>query len=65
MATPAVAIAPVPPGADTQKDVVIEISRAVEANRGTGVGGVVVITVGANRRRSTNVDGDLCVGLWR
>jgi hypothetical protein len=65
MATPAVAIAPVPPGADAQKDSVIEIARTVEANRGTGVGGVVVITVGANRRRSTDVDGDLSVGLWR
>jgi hypothetical protein len=65
MAAPAVAIAPVSPWADAQKDAVIEIARAVEAARGTGVGSVVVVTVRANRRRSTYVDGDLCVGLWR
>jgi len=65
MAAPAIAIAPVPPGTDAEKDSVIEIARAVEADRGTGVGSVVVITVRANRRRPTDVDGDLCAGLWR
>jgi hypothetical protein len=65
MATPAVTIAPMPPRADAEKDAVIEIARAVEAARGTGVGGVVVVAVGANRRRSTDVDGDLCVGSGR
>jgi hypothetical protein len=63
MVAPSVAIAPVPPGADAQKDIVVEVARAVEADRGTGVRGVVVITVGANRRWSTDVDGDLRVCL--
>ena len=63
MATPAVVIAPVPPGTDAQEDAVIEVAGAIEADWRTGVGCVIVITVGADRRRSADVDGDLRVGL--
>jgi hypothetical protein len=59
MAAPAMVIAPVPPGANAQEDVVIEVAGAVEADRSTGVGCVVVVAVRANRRRSAYVDGDL------
>lgn len=65
MATPAMVITPVPPGADSQEDVVVEVARAVEAHRCTGVGCVVVVAVGADRRRPTDVDGDLRVGRGR
>jgi hypothetical protein len=61
MATPAMVIAPVPPGADAQEDAVIEVTGAVEAHRCTAVGCVVVVAVGADRRRTTDVDGDLRV----
>ena len=65
MSAPAVRVAPVGPGTYTEEDAVIEIARAVVANRGAGVGRVVVVAVGANRGRSTDVDGDLRIGLWR
>jgi hypothetical protein len=61
MVTPAMVIAPVPPGADAQEDAVIEVARAVEAHRCTAVGCVVVVAVGADRRGTTDVDGDLRV----
>jgi hypothetical protein len=64
MVAPAGAVAPMPPWADAQEDTVIEIARTVEAARGTGIGCVVVVAVGANRGRSTDVDGDLRIGLW-
>ena len=63
MVTPTVVIAPVPPGTDAQEDAVIEVAGAIEADRSAGVGCVIVITVGADRRRSADVDGDLRVGL--
>jgi hypothetical protein len=65
MFTPAVAIAPVSPRADAQKNSVIEIARAIEADRSTGIGRIVVVTIGANGRRPTDVDGDLRIGLLR
>jgi hypothetical protein len=65
MTAPAVTIAPVSPGADAQEDAVIEVAGAVEADRSTGVGRVVVVAVGADRRRATDVDGDLRVSPGR
>ena len=62
MAAPAVTVAPVSPGTDAEKDAVIEVARAVEALRCTGIGGVPVITVGAGRRRAADVDADLRLG---
>jgi Protein of unknown function (DUF3565) len=59
MATPAVVITPVVPGAHAQKDAVVEVTGAVEADRCTRVGCVIVVAVGADRGRSTDVDGDL------
>ena len=65
MAAPSVVIAPSGPRPHAEEDAVIEIAGAVETNRGARVGCVVVVAVGANRRRSTDVDGDLRVGLGR
>jgi hypothetical protein len=63
MTAPAVTIAPVSPGAYAQEDAVIEVAGAVEADRSTGIGRVVVVAVGADRGWPTYVDGNLCIGL--
>jgi len=60
MFAPPVAIAPVRPGTDAQKDAAIEITRPIEAVRSAGIGRVVVITVRADRWRAAYADDELC-----
>src|ERR1019366_2737568 len=60
MTAPAVSIAPAGPWAHAEEDAVIEIARTVKAHRGTGVGLIVVISVGAGWL-DPDIDNDLCL----
>jgi hypothetical protein len=64
MTAPAVVIAIVIPGADAEKDAVVEVVWSVVTLMDAGVGGVVVVAVGAGGWRSADADDNLCVGVW-
>jgi hypothetical protein len=64
MFTPAVAVAPVRPGAHAQEDAVIEIARPIEAARRAAVRCIVVIAIGTDRLNAY-ADRNLCAGGWR
>ena len=77
MAAPAVAVAPVGPGAYAEEDAVVEVAGPVVAIRGTGVGVVVIVAPGADGGRAADgysnlraADGDADTNLrtsrrWR
>jgi hypothetical protein len=70
MAAPAIVISPAEPRSDAEEDAIVEIFRSPETGRSTGIGRVVVISIGTYGRRpaydygrrTTNLDpdSDLC-----
>ena len=59
-------IAPIGPGADAEKDSVIEVARSVESRRCAGVRRKLVISVGADGRGADlDIEGNLGIGLGR
>lgn len=56
VSSPAVFVSPVCPRADAEEDSVIEVARSVESRRGAGIGRKVVIAIGADWRRSADLD---------
>jgi hypothetical protein len=64
MSAPAVVVAPSSPRPHAQEYAVIEVSRSVEANRGAGIGRVVVVSV---RTYRLNADAYHHLGIrrWR
>ena len=58
MASPAVAVAPIGPGAYAEEDAVVEVAGAVITVGSAGVGGVVIVSPFADGR-SANTDADL------
>ena len=58
MASPAVAVAPIGPGAHAEEDAVVEVAGAVITVGGAGIGGVVIVSPFADGR-SANADPDL------
>ena len=66
MGAPAVGIAPIGPRADSEKDSVIEITRAVKVRRGAGVRRKLIVAVGANGRSADlDAEGNLGISLGR
>lgn len=64
MSAPAVAVAPSSPRPHAQEDAVIEVSRAVKANRSAGIRGVVVVSV-RTYRLNTDANHYLSIRRWR
>jgi hypothetical protein len=74
MAAPAMVVSPAKPRADAEEDAVVEIFRPPETGRRTGIGCVIVISIGTYGHRSNfdsrtsnlDPDTDLCgSGHWR
>lgn len=66
MRSPSMGIAPIGPGADAEKDSVIEVARPIESRRGAGVGRKLVIAVRTDGRSADlNAEGNLGIGLRR
>ena len=66
MGSPAVGVAPIGPGANTEEDSVIEVTRPVEAWRSAGVRRKLVIAVGADGRcADLDAERNLGIGLGR
>gem|GEM_PF-3853469 len=64
MVSPAVAIAPLVPRADAEEDSVIEVARSVESDGSAGVGRIVVVAVGTDRRRASDANDNLRLSWW-
>ncbi len=64
MSAPAVAIAPAGPRAHAKEDAVVEVPRAIKADRRTGVWRVVVVAVRADGLNA-DADDDLRLDCWR
>jgi hypothetical protein len=66
MRAPSMGIAPIGPGADAEKDSVIEVARSVESRRCAGVRRKLVIAVGADGRSADlDIKRNLGIGLGR
>ena len=63
MTSPAVAIAPAGPWAHAHKDTVVEVSRPVISDGGTGIGRIPVVTVRTGGLNA-DVNGNLRLGCW-
>lgn len=64
MVSPAVAIAPLIPRTHAKEDAIVKIARAVKPGGRAGIGRIVVITVGADRWRTTDANDNLCLSWW-
>lgn len=64
MVAPAMAIAPLVPWAYAHEDAIVKIARSVESHGSAGVGRIVVVAVGTDRRRTADVDNNLRLSWW-